>query len=246
MRINLRQQGTTDGLLNHSAATWMPKKPQYITVILLLCIVFALTIPNALAADYGYMVVSPLPPGDALNERSGPGSSYSVIRRLDPGTLVAAEERKMNGNTAWRRLDGDGGGWVAERYLQPAQFRKLNDSTIPVSGNCSGFEPIWSLKWSANALKFRTPEQETTYELTDVVPAEGFTYGLLFAKKNQRNWAIFRFEQAQCHYLPLESFLYGRGMLIINQGDEIKWYVGCCSPTKDALLPISAAKSVKQ
>lgn len=186
--------------------------------------------------DYAHMIVKPLPTDETLNARSGPGVDFPIIGHLAPGELVTVGERKINGKTPWRKIDGDGKGWVAENYLLPANFEYLKNTTIPKSGQCSGFEPYWFFDWSSTQLEIELNGIREKYPITEIVLANGYSKGIIVSKKDPSNWILFRYEDEKCEYLPLDNFLYGRGMLILTKNNKSEWYLGCCSPKESALL----------
>lgn len=97
-------------------------------------IMAALAVPGAAWADLWQ--VGPLPPGDALNVRSGPAPSFPATARLAAGTggldrRVCVRLVTDPAETDARRLPewcliAQGGtdlGWVAARYLAPDGLR---------------------------------------------------------------------------------------------------------------------------
>jgi uncharacterized protein YgiM (DUF1202 family) len=60
---------------------------------------------------------------DYLNLRTGAGSKYPVIMKLDPGTgrIVLGAKRVPNGETMWQEIIVNGRtGWVNADYIAPA------------------------------------------------------------------------------------------------------------------------------
>ncbi len=182
-----------------------------------------------------YMVVVPLPAGDELNERAAPSAQSAVIDRLSPGTLVAVGERRVVGDTAWRQFAGDGGGWVAERYLRSAEFDTIGYSSTPIAGSCGGFEPDWFLDWTRTALSVEVDGTRQQHPITSVELAQGYTYGILIAGEDPANRMTFRFEADPCPYLPVDAFMFGRGTLTITRDGRTRWFVGCCTPASAAV-----------
>ncbi|RKT43209.1 SH3 domain-containing protein [Thiocapsa rosea] len=202
--------------------------------------------PGTASLSPVYMVVGPLSPGDALNERAAPSAQSAVIDRLAPGTLVTVGERRVVGDTAWREIAGDGGGWVAERYLRPAEFETIGYSLTPVAGSCSGFEPYWFLNWTRTALSVEVDGMREQHPITSVELAQGYTYGLLIAGKNPSNRITFRFEADPCPDLPVDGFMFGRGTLTITRDGKTRWFVGCCTPDSAAVRGTALADTIMQ
>lgn len=65
---------------------------------------------NPAAAQTGTVKVS-----DYLNVRSGPGTSYSILTYLNPGTKVTITETRTVGATVWGKTEK---GWVSMDYIQ--------------------------------------------------------------------------------------------------------------------------------
>ncbi len=69
-----------------------------------------------------YQVIK-IPKGDYLNVRTGAGSKYPVIMKLDPGTggIVLGAWRVANAETMWQEIIVNGRtGWVNADYIAPA------------------------------------------------------------------------------------------------------------------------------
>ena len=169
-----------------------------------------------------YMVVGPLPPGDLLNERAAPDAKAPVLNRLAPGTLVAVGEQRINRGTKWRQRDGDGGGWLAEKYLRLAEFQLLGESSTPSFGSCGGFEPSWSLAWTLENIRVDLPDLQETRVITSIQQAEGFRHALIIYGEDPRDRITFQFEEEACPYLPVDALLWGRGILTVVRNGETK------------------------
>lgn len=67
-----------------------------------------------------YRIVN-IRPGDTLNVRAGPGSSYPTVLKLTPGTggILLGPNSTANGSTMWQSIViGKYTGWVNEIYLK--------------------------------------------------------------------------------------------------------------------------------
>ena len=93
--------------------------------------------------------VAGVPAGDVLNVRAEPSAASQDIG--DAGGNGALVEVLGAGPEAkWGRIvHGEGNGWVALRYLAPAEPETVADSPIPVGLHCTGTEPFWSLRVGA-------------------------------------------------------------------------------------------------
>lgn len=183
-----------------------------------------------------YMMVGPLPSGDLLNERAAPDATAPVVNRLAPGTLVAVGEQQINKGTKWRHRDGDGGGWLAEKYLRLAKFQLLGESSTPSFGSCGGFEPSWSLEWNPENIRVDLPDRQETRVITKIQQAEGYRHALIICGEDPRDRITFQFEEEACSYLPVDALLWGRGILTVVRDGETKQYLGCCNPNEKSLL----------
>jgi Bacterial SH3 domain/zinc-ribbon domain len=83
---------------------------------------FDAQVASATPALATYRVIK-IPKGDYLNVRTGAGSKYPVIMRLDPDTggIVLGTMRVANGETMWQEIIVNGRtGFVNADYLGPA------------------------------------------------------------------------------------------------------------------------------
>lgn len=68
---------------------------------------------------------------DVLNVRSGPGTSYSIAARLNPGDIIPIYEQRTIGNTVWGQTDS---GWVCMDYItfsqQPVAAPQFDSSIL--------------------------------------------------------------------------------------------------------------------
>jgi Bacterial SH3 domain len=79
-------------------------------------------VASATPALATYQVIK-IPKGDYLNVRTGAGSKYPVIMKLDPGTggIVLGANRVANAETMWQEIIVNGRtGWVNADYIAPA------------------------------------------------------------------------------------------------------------------------------
>lgn len=72
---------------------------------------------------------------DGLNVRSGPGLSNQVIGTLDEGTIVQAEDGTTRADDLdWRRIVSPRTGFVADKFLDPADVAPPGEYVFPVQG----------------------------------------------------------------------------------------------------------------
>src|SRR5436190_2232455 len=88
----------------------------------------ALSLATAVSTASAYLII-----GDVVNCRSGPSTSYSVVRTYSRGTYVKlqcqTEGESINGDALWDKTDA--GCYVADYYVQTG-------TSNYVTGRCSG------------------------------------------------------------------------------------------------------------
>lgn len=96
--------------------------------------------------------------GDVLNVRAGPTVRSPVVGDLG-GNGARVEVLEAGPEAKWGRiLHGEGDGWVALRYLAPAEPVRVAPSPIPIGLLCTGTEPFWSLRVEGpDSLTFSEP-----------------------------------------------------------------------------------------
>jgi uncharacterized protein YgiM (DUF1202 family) len=90
--------------------------------------------PPASAPLASIYEVTKIPNGDYLNIRSGPGSTYSVINKLPPGSndIVLGSKRVPNGAVIWQEITFQGQtGWVNADYIRPSKVLPASSSSLP-------------------------------------------------------------------------------------------------------------------
>jgi Bacterial SH3 domain len=83
---------------------------------------FGADVARATPASVTYRVIK-ISKGDYLNVRTGAGSKYPVVMRLEPGTggIVLGANRVANAETKWQEIIVNGRtGWVNADYIAPA------------------------------------------------------------------------------------------------------------------------------
>lgn len=127
---------------------------------LALFFLLALAAP-ASAAEPGYFRVTGVASGDVLNIRAEPRADAEAYGELAPGAgPVEILEVKTEGASEWGRLvTGESDGWVAMRFLEPAEVATIGETAIPDGLSCGGSEPFWNIAFGQSAgMKFSTME----------------------------------------------------------------------------------------
>ncbi len=188
-------------------------------------------------APRGWLLVGPLPEGETLALRAAPSGDAPQVGALPRGALVVSTGERATSSVSWLRVaQGELQGWAAERFLRPAPIRSLDDAGFPVAGACGGFEPMWSLRWTALEIVFeRIDAPALARPVTRAIPAEGRLSALLEAGADPAERWLFRYEDAQCFEMPLDAPVWGRGTLVITEGGTTRWYTGCCRPAPEAV-----------
>lgn len=194
-------------------------------------------LPHARAEGLSWVVVTGVAAGDVLNVREAPDGDARVLGALSPGALVVSSGETARSSVEWTRVaSGELEGWAASRFLAPARFETLDDHRLPVAGACGGVEPFWGARWADGALTLTAPgEPDRTLPIASIPKAEGRPYGLIQAKGERGAQVLLAYEETQCRDAVIDAPVLGRGALIVIEGDETRWYSGCCRPAPGAL-----------
>ncbi len=147
--------------------------------LLLPCVIAAcLVLPApSLAADPGIYRVTGVVAGDVLNIRPEPGPGGEPLAGLQPGAapVEVLEVRDVNGAQWGRVLAGDGNGWVAMKFLAPAEIPVIGGTDIPDGLSCAGTEPFWGARLTnAGGLRFSDIDgKDTVLPISKAMNATG-------------------------------------------------------------------------
>jgi len=126
----------------------MPRKTGWVILVVLFFILsFADTSQTSAQQGDIYIgqQVEVVTGGQNLNLRQEPGTSFDVVARLPPGTVMTVIDGPENAkNYAWWKLQGDlGQGWAAENFLRPVttQMTPSSSSSLCESQNTT-FEGV--------------------------------------------------------------------------------------------------------
>lgn len=109
--------------------------------------------------------VGELSAGDHLNVRAGPSGGAEDIGDLAAGA-GPLDVLSVDPSGAWGRIHwGERDGWVALRYLTPAERAVLGRSGAPIGLLCLGTEPFWSVEIGPDALTLDIPGETPPPEL---------------------------------------------------------------------------------
>ncbi|MGI9481246.1 MAG: hypothetical protein ACR2OR_02705 [Hyphomicrobiales bacterium] len=198
-------------------------------LILALALLGVLVLPSH-AAEPGYYIVQNAPAGDTLNLREEPMGS--VLRTFENGALVASSGKEQTRNsTNWIEVSsGESQGWVAARFVRPAEPVPLMQSRVPVNGSCGGFEPGWNFSWEGQEAKFSTYDSEMPLTINAVESARGFTNPNMITASSQAAKVQLILSERACTALPVDGFVWGVANLILSTKEGTHLFHGCCRP----------------
>ena len=194
----------------------------------------ALAVPAAaMADDYlpNLFDVTVVEAWDTLNVRAAPDGQAKVIGTI-PATSKGVELLARDPSGKWGKVNlGESTGWVALRFLK-AQPSAWKPAALPLTLQCSGTEPFWSVKTVDKGLVFSTPDQpERKLSLRKVMDRgiEGNpTRGVIAADDKGRLTAVMQPEQCSD---GMSDRSYALAVTVILDGQEqaSQMLTGCCS-----------------
>ncbi|WP_417524152.1 COG3650 family protein [Marinovum sp.] len=142
--------------------------------MLRLALLASLLASTAAIAEPGYYRVTGVASDDTLNVRAAPdGDSEDIGDLAHDQTAVEVIETDESGD--WGRIGWEEGhGWIAMRFLEAEDLPMIGDSRLPEGLLCTGTEPFWSLRYTADtALYSDFNNNSATLPLTDQLSAAG-------------------------------------------------------------------------
>jgi uncharacterized membrane protein len=200
-----------------------------------LAAILLLTSP-AKAAEPGYYRVTGVAAGDVLNIRPEPGAGGEPLDGLAPGAFPVEilEVREVNGAEWGRVLSGDGNGWVAMKFLEPADMALIKDTQIPDGLSCGGTEPFWGARiGSAAGLVFSDIDgKEMALPMGSAITAIGRMHRFALKADDGKTFAtamLGRFESCS-DGMSDRDFGWRIDLLLERDGDADfpQLYEGCC------------------
>lgn len=136
------------------------------------------------ADAYESYKVSGVAKGDSLTVREEPfdGGKLSEWKEVgsipaDATDVLGTGRSKLVDAQRWLEVStGATRGWVNAKFLEADRFSDLKGATF----RCSGTEPFWGVTLGPNGGEYSTPESRTKLTLTQVQPAVGRPFPLLY------------------------------------------------------------------
>lgn len=129
-----------------------------------------------------------------LNVRSGPGTTYSKVASLAPGTSVVILRKQTVGGATWGLIDQ---GWINLSYVSTAGISSEGGSVYSVGGtvvNCSTGVNIRAGAGTTNAL-IGVAGVGTRVNVTEIVEVNGFKWGHI-----ERGWVCMDYVQLDSEF----------------------------------------------
>lgn len=189
----------------------------------------ALATPEALLPGLADVVA--VAANDTLNVRAQPNAQAQVLGTLPPNAKdIEIVGFDPTGN--WARVSmGEVSGWASGRFLQlrPDTWKA---GEVPATLTCSGTEPFWSLRRTAQGMSFSTPDtQARDLKLRAVLDRghpEDNTRALIAGDDKGRFTAFIQPQQCSDGMSDREFGL--AAMLVLDgSGQPSRMLTGCCS-----------------
>ncbi|CAP67505.1 uncharacterized protein PODANS_6_11590 [Podospora anserina S mat+] len=192
--------------------------------------------------------------GDVVNCRSGPGTSYSVVKQYTQGQDVTitcqTEGTNVNGVTIWDKT-ADGNCYVSDYYVQTGvngyvtercsgacTAPKSNQATVDLIAEFEGFEPnVCMSSWFDLAVIFKHSDMRgQTSILLEIQPSAMATsvskLAALRCRIQSRSPRLMRFEQC------ITAMITGATLNLNQYGALISWSfnMGCGAAQTSTLV----------
>ena len=142
----------------------------------------------------------------SLNVRSGPGTTYSKISSLAPGTSVVILRKQTVGGVTWGLIDQ---GWINLNYVTTTGSSSGSSSVYSVGGtvvNCATGVNIRSAAGTSNAL-VGVAGVGTRVNVTEITTVNGYKWGHI-----DRGWVCMDYVQLDSEFKQPEPPTPGDGL----------------------------------
>ncbi|KGJ02377.1 peptide-binding protein [Paracoccus halophilus] len=168
---------------------------------------------------------------DTLNVRAAPDGKAPIVGKL-ASTAKGIELLDRDASGKWGLVNiGEGSGWVALRFLKP-QTPVWKSDALPLSLQCTGTEPFWSLKTVEKGVVLGEPERDDRRLSLRKVMDRGIAgdpmRGIIAGDDTGRLTAVV--QPMQCSD-GMSDRAYGLAVTVILDGQDMpsRMLTGCCS-----------------
>lgn len=168
---------------------------------------------------------------DTLNVREAPDGQAKIVGTL-PSTAKGVELLAHDASGKWGRVNvGETSGWVALRFLK-AQPTAWKANELPLTLQCSGTEPFWSIKTVQKGLVFSAPDTpDRALSLRKVMDRgiEGDPMrGMIAGDDKGRLTAVMQPQQCS-DGMSDRAFALAVTVILDGQDQPSRMLTGCCS-----------------
>lgn len=168
--------------------------------------------------------------GDMLNIRAAPTADSAILSTLPPDA-TGVEIVGFDPSGQWARVGvGEMSGWASARFLE-VEKDTWQAGRLPEPLICTGTEPFWSLRHTADGLEFATPESRQALDLRAALDrgiAADTTRALIAGDDELRLTAIIR-PEACSDGMSDRVFSLSATLIVEGRGAASKLLTGCCS-----------------
>ncbi len=176
-------------------------------------------------------------PGD-LDLHTAPSKNSPKILSVAGGSIATSDgTTSRDSDTTWLRVAIEGKiewiGWIRIRNLRHVKPSTFRGTELAISGFCSGYEPLWALRWEGPAVRLSTfpGDDQLAISMATVTSADDAT-NFLAANKDVAVEAVF--DGHACTPSQVQGLIGTSGLFIVTRGGQRRLLAGCCQVAAEA------------